>query len=147
MSATDGLETHPIFASSSHSPVLEQEWEVVGRPNDLDIKPKQNRLVVRDKDLIVASGNEVRITSLQQSENGSSSYSVSIVTAQGPRIRIANSLDTLFPSFGLPDSITSSKSNRMPTRRCRSTAISRNRLTQNLQLYSISINQLCIYHY
>lgn len=64
------LKSHSIFIPpiSTSSPP-EDEWELLDRPSaDEPMSQKHNRMVLRDKDLIVAMGSEVRMTSLNASD-------------------------------------------------------------------------------
>lgn len=64
------LRSHSIFnppISTSSPP--EDEWELLERPSaDESMSQKQGRMVLRDKDLIVAMGSEVRMMSLNASD-------------------------------------------------------------------------------
>jgi nucleoporin NUP82 len=57
------LRTHSIFAPS---PIVDEEWVVVPSPSQSDSLPgrKRSRLALRDRDLLVAVGSELRITAL-----------------------------------------------------------------------------------
>ncbi|WRT69531.1 uncharacterized protein IL334_006518 [Kwoniella shivajii] len=67
------LRSHSIFippSSSSSSTSLDEEWELVDRPTDDLVGQKYTRMTIRDKDLLVAMGREVRMMSLANSEGG-----------------------------------------------------------------------------
>jgi nucleoporin NUP82 len=55
------LRNHSIFSAS---PDAEDDWELVDRPGEASVTPKKNRMAMREKDLIVAMGKEVRMTCL-----------------------------------------------------------------------------------
>jgi len=62
-----GLRLHSIFLPSSSSPT-EDDWEVVDPPSDPPTGRKTSQLVMWDKDLLVAIGSELRMTSLSGGE-------------------------------------------------------------------------------
>lgn len=55
------LSKHSIFIPPVTSTKPEADWELLDAPDD-DVPLKTSRMVVRDKDLIVAHGKEVRIS-------------------------------------------------------------------------------------
>ena len=55
------LPAHSIFEHAEKKP---EEWELVDSPNDELVGTKTSRMIMRDKDLLVASGSEVRMCSL-----------------------------------------------------------------------------------
>jgi nucleoporin NUP82 len=57
------LPAHSIFTSSSDGK-KQEEWELVDKPTDDLVGIKSNRMIMRDKELIVASGSEIRVCSL-----------------------------------------------------------------------------------
>lgn len=59
----DTLRSHAIFIPPSTGS-SEDEWEIVDAPRDGLPAPKNARLAMRDKDLLVAFGREIRMTSL-----------------------------------------------------------------------------------
>lgn len=63
------LPAHSIFEHAEQK--KGEEWELVDSPNVELVGTKTSRMLMRDKDLIVASGSEVRICSL-----GGESWSV-----------------------------------------------------------------------
>lgn len=58
------LRSHAIFVPPASSSTDEDGWELVDSGNDGLPAPKTARIAVRDKDLLVAFGKEVRMTSL-----------------------------------------------------------------------------------
>nr|XP_019043367.1 hypothetical protein I302_07943 [Kwoniella bestiolae CBS 10118]OCF22297.1 hypothetical protein I302_07943 [Kwoniella bestiolae CBS 10118] len=66
------LRSHSIFIppSSSTSTSQDGEWELVDRPTDDLVGQKYGRMVMRDKDLLVGMGKEVRMMSLAGGEGG-----------------------------------------------------------------------------
>ncbi len=58
------LSSHSIFLSPSSSCSTEDDWELVDRPTEPDNGQKTNRMAMREKDLFVAVGKEVRMSSL-----------------------------------------------------------------------------------
>lgn len=60
----DALRSHAIFVPPAST--SDDGWELVGPQPSLDglPAPKNARLAVRDRDLIVAFGKEIRMTSL-----------------------------------------------------------------------------------
>ena len=57
------LPAHSIFTSSDGKG-KQDDWELVDGPNTDLVGTKSSRMILRDKDLIVASGAEVRMCSL-----------------------------------------------------------------------------------
>lgn len=58
------LRSHAIFVPPASSST-DDGWEVVDSPQDDGIPaPKNSRIALRDKDIIVAFGKEIRMTSL-----------------------------------------------------------------------------------
>lgn len=57
------LPAHSIFSSGSGK-AKQDDWELVEAPNDDLVGTKSSRMILRDKDLIVASGSQVRMCSL-----------------------------------------------------------------------------------
>jgi hypothetical protein len=57
------LPAHSIFSSGSGKD-KQDEWELVNGPNTDLVGTKSSRMILRDKDLIIASGAEVRMCSL-----------------------------------------------------------------------------------
>ncbi|WVF68598.1 hypothetical protein IAT40_003367 [Kwoniella sp. CBS 6097] len=57
-----------VFSSSSTAAAVDAEWELVDKPTDDLVGQKMSRMVMRDKDLIVAMGREVRMMSLGSGE-------------------------------------------------------------------------------
>lgn len=55
------LPAHSIFESGKKK---QDDWELVDAPTDGLVGTKTSRMVIRDKDLIVASGSEIRMCSL-----------------------------------------------------------------------------------
>lgn len=55
------LPAHSIFSSGGKE---KDDWEFVDSPNDDLVGTKSSRMILRDKDLIVASGAETRMCSL-----------------------------------------------------------------------------------
>jgi nucleoporin NUP82 len=45
-------------------PTKEEEWELVPCGSDVEIPAKRGRVVMRDKDLLVVIGNEIRMTTV-----------------------------------------------------------------------------------
>ncbi|WWC92973.1 uncharacterized protein L201_007936 [Kwoniella dendrophila CBS 6074] len=66
------LRSHSIFIppSSSTSTSQDDEWELVDRPTDDLVGQKFSRMVMREKDLLVAMGRDVRMMSLAGGEGG-----------------------------------------------------------------------------
>ncbi|WVQ96138.1 hypothetical protein IAU59_003240 [Kwoniella sp. CBS 9459] len=68
------LRSHSIFlpssasSSSSTAAAADAEWELIDKPTDDLVGQKTSRMVIRDKDLIVAMGREVRMMSLGSGE-------------------------------------------------------------------------------
>ncbi|WWD04287.1 hypothetical protein V865_002356 [Kwoniella europaea PYCC6329] len=61
------LRSHSIFippSSSSTSTSQDGDWELVDKPTDDLVGQKYGRMVMRDKDLLVAMGKEIRMMSL-----------------------------------------------------------------------------------
>lgn len=59
------LHAHSIFVPSNTSSKGDNEkWEILDGPYDLSVPLKKQRIVTRDKDIIVAHGNEIRMASL-----------------------------------------------------------------------------------
>lgn len=58
------LHSHSIFAPSTPATGLDADWEVLDKPSDSEVGTKRTRLAVRDNDLFVAVGNEVRMVTL-----------------------------------------------------------------------------------
>lgn len=56
------LPAHSIFERAEKQ--KGDEWELVDTPNDGLVGTKSSRMIMRDKDLIIASGSEIRICSL-----------------------------------------------------------------------------------
>lgn len=56
------LHTHSIFLPATAQP--EDDWELVDRPGEPSVPARKSRLAIRDKDLIVAMGKELRMTHL-----------------------------------------------------------------------------------
>lgn len=59
------LRSHSIFSTPwEQSTKSEDDWELVPRPTEDDLVPtKKQRLVTRDKDVILARGRELRMMS------------------------------------------------------------------------------------
>jgi len=57
------LPAHSIF-SSGNGKDKQDDWEFVDGPNTDLVGTKSSRMILRDKDLIIASGAEVRMCSL-----------------------------------------------------------------------------------
>jgi nucleoporin NUP82 len=57
------LPAHSIFSSGSGKE-KQDDWELVDAPNDDLVGTKSSRMILRDKDLIVAFGSQVRICTL-----------------------------------------------------------------------------------
>lgn len=57
------LPAHSIFLAGNKK---QDDWELVEAPSDTLVGTKTSRMVMRDKDLIVANGSEVRICSLAE---------------------------------------------------------------------------------
>lgn len=57
------LPAHSIFSSGSGKD-KQDEWEIVDGPHTDLVGTKSSRMILRDKDLIIASGAEVRMCSL-----------------------------------------------------------------------------------
>jgi nucleoporin NUP82 len=57
------LPAHSIFKQSSRNEKGD-DWELVDSPTHSLVGTKSSRLVLRDKDMIIASGSEVRICGL-----------------------------------------------------------------------------------
>lgn len=60
------LRSHSIFipSSSSTSTSQDDDWELVEKQSDDLVGQKYSRMVMRDKDLLIAMGREVRMLSL-----------------------------------------------------------------------------------
>jgi hypothetical protein len=57
------LSAHSIFSSGSGKE-KQDDWELVDAPDDDLVGTKSSRMILRDKDLIIASGSQVRMCSL-----------------------------------------------------------------------------------
>lgn len=57
------LPAHSIFVPGDKK---QDDWELVDSPSDSLVGTKVGRMVMRDKDLIVANGSELRMCSLAQ---------------------------------------------------------------------------------
>ena len=57
------LPAHSIFSPGAGKE-KQDDWELVDAPNDDLVGTKSSRMLLRDKDLIVASGSEVRMCGL-----------------------------------------------------------------------------------
>jgi len=57
------LPAHSIFTSSDGKG-KQDDWELVDAPNTDLVGTKSSRMILRDKDLVVASGAEVRMCSI-----------------------------------------------------------------------------------
>jgi hypothetical protein len=55
------LPAHSVFSSGGKG---KDDWEFVDSPNDDLVGTKSSSMILRDKDLIVASGAEIRMSSL-----------------------------------------------------------------------------------
>ncbi|WWC95514.1 hypothetical protein V866_002379 [Kwoniella sp. B9012] len=66
------LRSHSIFIppSSSSTSTSQDDWELVDKPTDDLVGQKYGRMVMRDKDLLVAMGKEIRMMSLAGSGEG-----------------------------------------------------------------------------
>ncbi|OCF77935.1 hypothetical protein I204_01939 [Kwoniella mangroviensis CBS 8886] len=67
------LRSHSIFippSSSSTSTSQDGDWELVDKPTDDLVGQKYGRMVMRDKDLLVAMGKEIRMMSLAAGGEG-----------------------------------------------------------------------------
>ncbi|KAK4686952.1 nucleoporin NUP82, partial [Tremellales sp. Uapishka_1] len=64
------LHSHSIFNPSSSPPSTStlDDWEFLEKPSENVVPQKHGRIVMRDKDLIVAVGHEIRMTSLSSGE-------------------------------------------------------------------------------
>jgi nucleoporin NUP82 len=59
------LPAHSIFKpTSGKNKEKQDDWELVDRPTESDVGTKSSRMILRDKDLIIASGSEVRMCGL-----------------------------------------------------------------------------------
>ena len=60
------LPSHSIFLppAASTSTLPDEEWELVDSPSDPTVGQKTCRMIMRDKDLLVAVGKEIRMTGL-----------------------------------------------------------------------------------
>jgi nucleoporin NUP82 len=56
------LHTHSIFLPATAQP--DDDWELVDRPGEPSVPARRSRLAIRDKDLVVAMGKELRMTYL-----------------------------------------------------------------------------------
>lgn len=56
------LPAHSIFERPDK--LKGDEWELVDRPDDGMVGTKSSRMIMRDKDLIIASGSEIRVCTL-----------------------------------------------------------------------------------
>lgn len=54
------LHSHSIFSI----PQAEDDWELVSSPTEDDVGLKSARMAIRDKDLFLAVGKEIRTTTL-----------------------------------------------------------------------------------
>jgi hypothetical protein len=57
------LPAHSIFSSGTGKE-KQDDWELVDSPNGDLVGTKSSRMILRDKDLIIASGAEIRMCSL-----------------------------------------------------------------------------------
>jgi hypothetical protein len=57
------LPAHSIFLSGTGKE-KQDDWELVDSPNGDLVGTKSSRMILRDKDLIIASGAEIRMCSL-----------------------------------------------------------------------------------
>ncbi|WVQ73284.1 hypothetical protein IAR50_002852 [Cryptococcus sp. DSM 104548] len=66
------IGSHSIFVPPPSSSTLDDEWELLDRPSvdDEPLGQKNSKIVIRDKDLIAAVGNEIRIMGLGLNEGG-----------------------------------------------------------------------------
>ncbi|ODO09974.1 hypothetical protein I350_02198 [Cryptococcus amylolentus CBS 6273] len=66
------ISSHSIFVPPPSSSTLDDEWELLDRPSadDEPLGQKNGRVAIRDKDLIVAVGKEVRMMGLGLTEGG-----------------------------------------------------------------------------
>ena len=63
------LNSHSIFIPPISSSSTEDDWELVDRPSEPLVGQKITRMAVRGKDLLVAVGRDVRMTSLANGED------------------------------------------------------------------------------
>jgi len=97
------LPAHSIFDSGSGNE-KQDDWEVVDPPNGDLVGTKSSRMILRDKDLIVAHGAEVRMCSLagdtwKVDDGVAGAYKVSQHPSRGERAKLIIDTQGGMPKF------------------------------------------------
>ena len=62
------IRSHSIFRFPESSTSAEDDWELIDRFVEPIAQPKTSRMVMRDKELLIASGKELRMMTMSGGE-------------------------------------------------------------------------------